>query len=378
MLRSSPLSRRPRLLFFVTEDWYFSSHRLALAKAALQAGCDVAVATRVRKHGHIIRKAGIRLIAFEMDRGGMNPLADIGAMTRLVRLYRRERPDIVHHLALKPMLYGSVAARLTRVPYVVNALTGLGWLFTSGNYKAQVLRPIVWNVLRRLLRPTQVIVQNRDDAALLSGWNIPHIHLIHGAGVDCETFYPTPELEGAPLIVLPARMLWDKGLAEFVAAARRIKAAGHVARFALVGAPDPDNPASVPAEQLSTWRDEGVVEWWEYCHDMPDVYRQAHIVCLPSYREGLPKSLLEAAAAGRPIVTTDVPGCREIVRHEFNGLLVPARDAMALAAALTKLIVDPATRRLMGAHSQQYAEAEFAQKQVIAETLAVYRTPLQV
>lgn len=338
----------------------------------MQAGFDVAVATRIRTHGHIIREAGLRLIPIELDRGGMNPLADIRTIAQLIKIYRRERPDIVHHVALKPVLYGSIAARLARVPHVVNALTGLGWLFTSGSYKAHLLKPAVQNILRYLLRPTRVIVQNREDAALVGGWGVPHIHLIRGAGVDCKKFCPVPKSEGIPLIVLPARMLWDKGVAEFVAAARRIKTAGHITRFALVGAPDPDNPASVPVEQLAAWRDEGAVEWWGQRDDMPDVYRQADVVCLPSYREGLPKSLLEGASAGCPIVSTDVPGCREIVLHEVNGLLVPARDEAALAEALVKLIADPNKLRLMGVRGRQYASAEFSLDQVIAETLMVY------
>jgi glycosyltransferase involved in cell wall biosynthesis len=376
MTGSAPLGHRPRLLFFVAEDWYFCSHRLPLARAAVQAGFDVAVATRVRNHGDAIRRSGIRVIPVEIDRGGLNPVAAIGEILQLTRLYRRERPDIVHHVALKPVLYGSVAARMAGVPQVVNALTGLGWLFTSTSRKARWLKPVIGRVLRHLLRPTAVIVQNREDAALVGEWNVRQTHLIRGAGVDCEMFRPAVEPEGEPLVVLPARMLWDKGVGEFVAAARSIAAAGHSARFALVGAPDPDNPASVPVEQLAAWRDKGVVEWWGRIEDMPSVYAQAHIVCLPSYREGLPKSLLEAAAAGLPIVTADVPGCREIVQHELNGLLVPARDGHSLATALSRLISDPEMRRSMGLRGRQRAKAEFSQEQVVAETLAVYRESL--
>ncbi|MCZ7559490.1 MAG: glycosyltransferase [Burkholderiaceae bacterium] len=197
--------------------------------------------------------------------------------------------------------------------------------------------------------------------------------MIRGAGVDCDAFAPVPTPPEPPLIVLPARMLSDKGVREFVEAARMTKASGHVARFALVGAPDPMNPASIPVAQLSAWRDEGTVEWWGHREDMPAVYAQAHLACLPSYREGLPKSLLEAAACGLPIVATDVPGCREVARDGYNGLLVPPRDAAALSAALSRLIEEPNTRRLMGARSRQRARETFAQERIFAETIAVYR-----
>lgn len=371
-MNGPPFDDLPRLLFVVTEDWYFCSHRLPLAKAALQAGFDVAVATRVRKHGEIIRGAGIRIIPFDIDRGGMNPAADVVAIAQLITIYRQERPNIVHHVALKPVLYGSIAALLARVPHVVNALTGFGWLFTSRGRKARLIRPIVQAVLRRLLRPSTVIVQNREDAAMVGKWNARRIQCIRGAGVDCALFQPTARPKGMPVILLPARMLWDKGVGEFVAAARSIRAAGLIARFVLVGAPDKKNPASVPLRQLSAWCDEGVAEWWGQREDMPNVYAQAHIVCLPSYREGLPKSLLEAAAAGLPIVAANVSGCREVVQHEFNGLLVPARDVHSLAVALIRLMSSPDECHLMGVRGRQRAEAEFSQEIVVSQTLTVY------
>lgn len=365
---------RPRLLFLVTEDWYFVSHRLPLAVVAREAGFDVAVATRVREHGQAIEDAGIELVPFELSRRGGNPLAEI---SRLTRLYRRQRPALVHHVALKPVLYGSLAARLAGIPQVVNAVAGLGWLFTSGGLAARGLRPVVRGLLARLLDAPgrRTIVQNPDDLALLAraGVSQDRLRLIRGAGVDTAVFAPTPTPPEPVTVVLAARMLWDKGVGEFVEAARLLSRGGIHARFALVGGPDPANPASVPEATLRSWHGQHGVEWWGHRTDMPEVFAAAHIACLPSYREGLPKTLLEAAACGRPIVAADVPGCREIVRHGDNGLLVPARDAPALADALAKLISDADLCRRMGERGRALAVGGFSQERVIAETLAVYR-----
>ncbi len=363
----------PKLLFFVTEDWYFCSHRLALAVAAREAGFGVVVVTRVREHGKVIRQAGLDLIPFEISRRGINPFRELGALARLAALYRREKPDLVHHVAMKPVLYGALAARLTGVPHIVNALAGMGWLFTSANLIARVIKPLVRLTFRFLLRHTSVIVQNPDDAALMAGIGLRRARVIRGSGVDPEVFRPGIEPTGTPLVVLPARMLWDKGVGEFVEAARQLKARGVIATFALVGEPDPENPASVSKAQLAAWHAETVVEWWGQRDNMPEVFAQTHIVCLPSYREGLPKALLEAAACGRPIVATNVPGCREIVRDGENGVLVPVCDAPALAEALARLIADPGMRRRMGERGRTLVVGEFSQERVIAETLAVYR-----
>lgn len=363
----------PKLLFFVTEDWYFCSHRLALAVAAREAGFGVVVVTRVREHGEVIRRVGLDLIPFEISRRGLNPFWELGALTRLTALYRREKPDLVHHVAMKPVLYGTLAARVAGVPHIVNALAGMGWLFTSANLMARLIKPLVRLAFRFLLRQTSVIVQNPDDAALVAGMGLGRTRLIRGSGVDTELFLPGIEPTGTPLVMLPARMLWDKGVGEFVEAARLLKARGVVACFALVGEPDPENPASVSEAQLAAWHAETAVEWWGQRTNMPQVFARAHIVCLPSYREGLPKALLEAAACGRPIVTTNVPGCREIVRDGDNGLLVPVCDAPALAEALARLIADPDMRRRMGERGRALVVGEFSQERVIVETLAVYR-----
>lgn len=369
------MNAHPKLLFVVTEDWYFVSHRLPLAVAAKKAGFDVAVATRVGEYGETIRAAGIRLVPFGLSRRHGNPLREVAA---LVRLYFLERPDIVHHVALKPIMYGALSAWVARVPAQVNAVAGLGWLFTSSKGMMCLIRPVVRWTLAWLLnaQSSLTIVQNPDDRALLIRAHLPEsrVRLIRGAGVDTTLFHPVTTPSGSVCIVLAARMLWDKGVGEFVEAARLLTQAGVTARFVLVGDPDSGNPASVPAATLHAWHGHNGVEWWGRREDMPEVFHSAHIACLPSYyREGLPKVLLEAAACGLPIITTDAPGCREIVRDGDNGFLIPVRNAQALAQALHHLIDSVALCAKMGQRAREIVLAEFSQEQVIAETLAVYQ-----
>lgn len=374
----SKSSIQPKLLYFVTEDWVFCSHRLPLAIAAKNAGYDVGVITRERKHGYLIRSSGIRLIPFEMSRKSINPLSEWMVVFGLFKLYRKERPDIVHHVAIKPVIYGSLAARLAGVRLVVNALTGLGWVFISESSKASVLRKLIQWMLRRLLSKGQVILQNPDDIRMLEGLGVERerLFLIRGSGVNIVHFRPQMVEHDPPLVLLAARMLWDKGVGEFVEAARLLKSLGVAARFVLVGDPDMENPASISEGMLNSWVKEGVIEWWGHCSDMSEVYAQTDIVCLPSYREGLPKSLLEAAATGLPIVTTDVPGCREVVVDGYNGLLVPVRDAVKLTDALERLLNDKALRLEMGRRGREKAVDEFSIERVVAETINIYQDVL--
>lgn len=365
------MSRARRLLFLVTEDWYFVSHRLPLAIEARRAGFEVAVATRLGKHRQIIEHADCQVMPFAMDRGGLNPLGLVQEVFTLTRLYRRIKPDIVHHVALRPVVVGGLAARLANIRGVVSAIAGMGYAFTGGRggWLALTLRIL----LRAALRRGRVIVQNPDDARAVKTLGVAQerIHMIPGAGVDVQAFSPRPEPAGMPVVMLASRLLWDKGVGEFVAAARRL--AGR-ARFVLVGAPDSGNPASVTADTLRQWTAEGVVEWWGAREDMPATLAQATIVCLPSsYREGLPKVLLEAMACGRPVITTDAPGCRDCVRDGDNGLLVPVKDVKALTAAITRLLENSDERKRMGERGRQRAVEEFSLERVIAATLAVYR-----
>jgi glycosyltransferase involved in cell wall biosynthesis len=367
-----------KLLYLVSEDWYFCSHRLPIARAARDAGAEVIVATRVRDHAAAIEAEGFRLIPLELSRSGRNPIRDLRTLAALIRLYRRERPDIVHHVALKPALLGSMAAWATGAPAMVNAFAGMGFVFISNGAFARLSRPVIATLFRVLLnrKSSRVVVQNPDDRALFEnriGVAGHRIAVIRGSGVDIAAFRPTAPPTGSPVAVCVARMLWDKGIGELVEAARLLRARGVDLRIRLVGPAD-DNPAAIAPAQLDAWRNEGIVEIAGPSLEIAGEYARAHIAVLASYREGLPKSLLEAAAAGLPLVATDVPGCREICRHGETGLLVPARNAAALADALARLAGDAALRKRLGAAARRTAESEFAEPIVVAQTMAVYET----
>lgn len=374
------MNNKPKLLYFVTEDWFFCSHFLDRAVAAQQAGFQVSVLTRVNKHGQTILDNGINLIPLEFERSKINPLREISLIKGLASLYRRERPDIVHHVALKPILYGSLAAKIAGIRAIVNAPVGMGYVFSSKQLKARLLKPLVLLAYRLLLNPfnSVAVFENPDDLTYFEKLGIvKYSRLIRGAGVNTLQFGSSNEPNEVPVVLLAARMLWDKGVGEFVEAAKILQQQSISARFVLVGAPDKENPESINQSQLLEWQDSGIIEWWGQHEDMPQVFAQAHIVCLPSYREGLPKVLIEAAACGRPIVTTDVPGCREIVRHNENGLLVPAKDPQALAVALNYLLNDAELRESMGKRGRAMVEAEFSTEQVVEQTLQLYKELLE-
>ena len=369
-----------KIILFANTDWYLYNFRLTLAQALRKKGHAVVLLSPPGEYGPRLVQAGFRWISFPLSRRGMNPFSELITLWRLARLYSRERPDLVHHFTVKCVLYGSLAAKMAGVKGVVNAIIGLGYVFIGDEWPVRLLRWLIKGFYRRALRGTQVIFQNPDDQELFSRnglVNRKQVTLIPSSGVDIEKFSPSPEPAGEPLVILPARMLWAKGVNEFVLAAGILRLAGVQARFALIGDTDPGNPEAVPVDQLEKWRKEGIIEWWGWQEDMPMLYRQAHIVCLPSYyREGTPKSLIESAACGRPIVTTDRPGCREVVRHQQNGLLVPVRDSRALAEALKTLIGDAALRKQMGKKGRELAVAEFSLEKVIGQTLSVYEKAL--
>jgi glycosyltransferase involved in cell wall biosynthesis len=366
---------KARIAFFVTVDWYFVSHYLALALTMLNAGYKVSVITAVDKQAKTIRAAGIELIPFPISRKGMHPVAELKTLRRLITVLRRLRPDLLHCIAQKPVLYGSLAARLTGVPAVIAALPGLGWLFTSGAPHARLGRRLALLGYRRLLRHrrVRVLVQNDTDRAQLKRLAGLDAIVVPGSGVDLERYQPGPAPPPPITIVLASRLLWDKGVGELVQAMRILHQRGVNCRCCLIGEPDEGNPASVPRQWLEARVAEGVVEWWGFRDDMPEVLRQAHIACLPSYREGLPKFLLEASAAGLPLVATDVPGCRDIVQSGTNGLLVPPRDAVALADALQGLIEDCGLRGRLGTQARAIAEARFGAERIAAIVKDVYR-----
>ena len=367
-----------RVLFFVPEDKFFLSHFLARGRAAQAAGYDVVVLGREGEQADAIRAEGMRFVGLPLRRDRLNPVREFfRVFLPVLKVYRRERPDVLHHIAIRPIFHGSLAARLLRLPGVINAPVGMGYVFSSNQLKARLLRPVVRTLLRLLLHPpgARVVFENPDDLranARLGAVREDECVLIRGAGVDIDTLRPHAPHGGPVVVTLAARMLRDKGVREFAEAARILKARGVAARFVLAGGLDSTNPTSIPESQLRVWQEEGTVEWLGHCSDMPAVWGQTDIACLPSYREGLPKALLEALACGLPIVATDVPGCRETVEPGANGFLVPARDGAALAQALEQLIASPQLRERFGRRSREKAVAEFADAVVVNATLHLY------
>jgi glycosyltransferase involved in cell wall biosynthesis len=395
-LHRSQQFERERLLFVVNDAPSFVARRLRIACAARDAGYEVHVATpNVPKRRAtdpatsfhdmapdeaIATILGERL-AFHplpMTRRSMNPVQELRSIRFLAALYRRLRPHLVHHISLKPILYGTLAARLVGTPAVVNSFVGLGYLFATDGYIARMRRRSLLRVYGRLAVPGRVrsVFQNPDDRATIcagSGIAATDTSLIRGSGVDLVRFVVAPESAGELVVVLAGRMLWDKGVAEFREAAAILRKRGVSARFVLVGGTDPDNPAALSVEQLNAWAAAGDVEWWGQRDDMPGLLASVHVVCLPSYHEGVPRVLLEASASGRALVATDVSGCREVVRHGENGLLVPPKNAGALADALQRLIERPGLRRQMGREARRIAERDFDLDIVVRRTLALYR-----
>ncbi len=365
-----------KVLYLVTDDSFFWSHRRSLARAAREAGAEVVVATPPGPYRECIEGAGFTFRPVRLGRS-LRPDRLARAFADVVRLYRRERPDLVHHVSMRAILCGSLAARLTGVPGVVNLVTGLGWVFSSG---PAPLRLAVREAYRLCLRDRRswTVFQNPDDRDefLNRGLIVPErSSVILGSGVDTGRFRPTPEPEGPPTVLLAARMLQPKGVCDLVEAGRLLRRDGVAHRIVLAGDPDERNPSAIPVDQLHAWHDEGVVDWVGHREDVDQLLGDCHVACLPSYyREGVPKFLLEAAATARPIVTTDMPGCREVVRDGESGLLVDPQRPPALAAALKELFTDADSRRAMGAAGRRMVDQHFNEDVVIRQTLGVYES----
>ena len=381
-------AQRPKLLFLVTEDWYFCSHRLPAAHAARAAGFDVVVATRVRAHGDRIRDEGFTLRPIGWRRRGDGLVGAARAISGIARLYRAERPDIVHHVALKPVLFGGIALRFAfpapeSAPVTIDSIMGLGSRFSAASFGARLRRPSLGIALRLAAggKRGRVIVQNPEDRdALIALGLVPQrIVMIRGSGVDCNHFRALPDPEATTVTVaLVSRMLHAKGVLDAAAAIRLLRGRGHPVELLLAGPSDPDNRGSLTAKTLISLTTHPGIEWLGPVADVRAVWRRAAIAVLPStYGEGVPKALLEAAACARPIVASDVPGCREVVRPGETGLLVPPRDIQGLADAIAALAGDPVRRKAMGRAGRELIEREFAEAIVARETLAVYDAALR-
>ncbi len=373
-------SPAPRLIYLVTEDWYFISHRLPMARAAREAGFEVHVATRIDRHGAAIEAEGFRLHPIRWRRGSFDP-RDLFQVVREVRqLYRALKPDLAHHVALPAIVVGSLAAIGLPVA-CLNAMTGLGTLFISDHLKVRSVRTALRPALRALLNRAgaAVLVQNVDDRIVVESLGVDpaRIALIPGSGVDTDAITPSPEPAGGLTIAFVGRLVEAKGIRTLVEAHRLLYARGHNVKLIIAGVPDPGNPSAIPAAEIEEWSGEANVHCIGYVEDIRTLWASAHIAVLPSRREGLPLSLLEAAACGRPLVATDVPGCRAIARPDFNAILVPIGDVEALARAIERLRRDPELRRHFGTASRTLVEREFSAHRIGKDIVALYRRLLQ-
>ena len=371
-----------KILLFANTDWYLYNFRHSLAERLRAEGWQVVLISPPGEYGAKLEALGFRWIPFDFAPGGTNPLIELGVLRRLIALYRAERPDLVHHFTIKCVLYGSLAARLVGGIPIVNAVTGLGHIFIDPGLKARLLRPLVKGLYRFVLGAarSRVIFQNDEDRNFFTACGLvepKRTRLIRGSGVDCSRFSPLPHPDDNPpaavKILFASRLLREKGIAELLAAARILRRNNVDAEFLLAGDIYPGNPSSLTASELAAIKEEGIVTCLGHVDDMQPLLAQADIVVLPSYREGTPRILIEAAAMAIPIVATDIAGCRGLVQDGINGLLVPVKDAAALAAALQRLLADQKLRQAMGLAGRRIVTAEFDEKIVIEKTLAIYR-----
>lgn len=365
------------VLFVVNDPAFFMSHRALLAARLARHGYRVAIAAPPLPGCDDVVRAGFPFHPFALDCTGTNPLREVSAVGGLTRLFRRVRPDLVHLVSVKPIVYGGLAARLAHVPAAVFSVSGLGYLFMSEGRRAAALRAATLPMYRAAVahRNGRLVFQNRDDLDLFVRLRLCASRggvVVGGSGLDLAGYRSGPPPAGPPLVVLPARMLWTKGVREFVEAARILRRDGVVARFALVGAADPSNLAGIPKAQLRAWVRDGLVEWWGHRPGMADVLCAASIVCLPSHREGFSRVLMEAAASGRPAVTCDVPGCRDAVAPGESALLVPPRDAPSLARAVSDLLRDRARWERMAHAARALAIERFGVDAAARSIASVY------
>ncbi len=373
------MKKNKKLLILVNNLNFFISHRLMIAKASVVKGFDVVIG-----YGElggidpgILKQNGFKLINIPIYRGSINIFKEFKTLIYIWKFFKKEKPDIVHLVTIKPYLYGGIISRLVGVQAVVSAVSGLGTIFISKKLKFKLLRFFLYPLYRLAFNHLnqKIIVQNNDDLKMLVGWGVLDIlksKLFKGSGVMITKFINLKEIEGIPTVCFASRFLRDKGIYEFVSAARLIKKRGIKARFCLAGDIDINNPTSLNIEELNNLKKDKDIEILGYQKDIAYLYSQSHIICLPSYREGLPKSLIEAAAASRAVVTTDVPGCREAIIPNKTGLLVPVKDPEKLADALQWLIEHPQERIAMGKAGRKFAENEFPIEKIVQNHLDIY------
>jgi glycosyltransferase involved in cell wall biosynthesis len=376
------MKNKKTLLLVVNVDWFFISHRLKIATKALKEGWRVIVAANDTGMSSNIENMGIEFVSIPLNRYSLNPISEIKTIHSLYKLYKKINPTIVHHITLKPIIYGSIIARILKVNRVINAISGLGYNFT--NNKNGVVPKLMLYLLKIGMNNKRVVLifQNKDDLRQLKKAGIVNenhtIHFIKGAGVDLEQFKFKPIVKKTKLIILfPARMLWNKGIKELLEVANLMeKEYKEKLCFELCGMLDNDSKDAVPEEYLMKWNKEGYITWKGHQNNMLNEYERCDIVVLPSYREGMPKSLMEACAVGRPIITTEAFGCKECVEEGKNGFKVPVKSVSALKEAIEILVNSEEKRIEMGLYSRRKAENEFSLQKVVDSHIKIYNNYL--
>ncbi len=368
----------PKLILTANTDWYIYNFRYALIHELRDQGFEVVLVSPSGEFSHLLQQAGFRWIPWQLNQHSISPWREIRSFLDLVSIYRRERPDIVHQHTIKAVLYGSWAAYWTGTKGIINSIAGRGYVLAGAALKARLLRKLIFPFYRYALRmfSLAVIFENQYDQQFYLDANMADSErswLIESVGTDPQRYNFVPEPPLPIVVIMAARMLWDKGVGTFVEAARMLPDTQQI-RMVLVGAPGLNNPDAVDEATLQSWNREAAIEWWGWQRDMEKIYQSAHIVVLPThYGEGVPTTLIEAASSGRAIVGSDVPGCRAIVHHQHNGLLVPPNDAQALASAITRLSQNPALREKMGAAGREIVLDRFTHKKINQATMGVYR-----
>jgi glycosyltransferase involved in cell wall biosynthesis len=367
-----------KILFVINSDWGFLLYRTPLAIAAKNKGIQVWVASPDTGDANNIIAMGFNFIELPMSRKGVNILNEFFTFLRILKIYYQLKPDLIHHVTIKPIIYGTIASAILNKAFVVNAISGLGFTFSSGS-SSRLLKFLVKNLLKISLKyqKSKIIFQNPDDFNLFIDNKLISSNqgvLIKGSGVDCKVFSPSlSDFNKEKIVILPSRMIVEKGIYEFVGAARLLHLEFPNVRFVLVGKIDSGNPSSIDYFEIMAWEKEGILEWWGHQSDMVTVLNKGTMVVLPTfYGEGLPKVLLEAAACSKPIISTNVPGCKEIVRHEVNGLLIPPKDEVALAEAIRRLLDNPEFAKQLGENGREIVKNEFSEELVVEKTFEVY------
>ncbi|MEZ9349949.1 glycosyltransferase family 4 protein [Vibrio splendidus] len=366
-----------KLLFVVNVDWFFISHRLPIALAAIKKGYEVHLTCLITDKQKLLEDHGIIVHPLTLSRSGIGIFHELKTVKSLFTIISNVDPDITHCITIKPVLYGNVIAKILKVPARVSSISGLGYVFIAKGIKAKILRGFISLWYKFSLKGSKVVIfQNTADRDLLRNFGavIPQQEiLIRGSGVDLNKYEVIPEPQGDLVVMLVARLLIDKGVNEFASAANIIRSERSDVRMVIIGDVDPENPKSISQIQIERWVDDGIIEYWGYSQNVSNSIAKSNIMVLPSYREGLPKSLIEAAACGRAVVTTDVPGCRDAIIPNRTGLLVPVKSSELLADAILKLVNNKLMRDELAINGRELAESDFDIEDVVNTHLDIYR-----